>query len=419
MWTDRVKFWFAAVLLPLGLSLGLAAAHAQNPNDFRLPPPSPTATAPRVQGPVDRENPIAAPRPSPRPDPAAQPQTAGSPAAPATGASSPAASPTSTSSPQTAASRAAGTPAPRRADSPAPAPTRPQAQPASRTATPSPALPPASEAATTPLPTSSVAAPATSASLPPASEVVGAARADWLSGPWLKILGGIAALAVLIAGAGWWQRRRAARPAQISFEPPTVAQPAAEPRGEPVATPPHGPAESSVPSPATLPEPAFAPAPAQRGLSLVLEAQRMSASLVNTTLTYKLRLTNHGETALTALAIEGDMIAAHASLPPERQLADPAQKLNLRHAVVSLAPGETAEFSGDIRLPLSAITPIRAGVAAYFVPLARFRVEAGPSTFAQTFVVGEVSADPAAALRPFRLDLGPRTYSRVGQRAVG
>jgi len=33
-------------------------------------------------------------------------------------------------------------------------------------------------------------------------------------------------------------------------------------------------------------------------------------------------------------------------------------------------------------------------------------------------VVGEVPENPAAALRPFRLDLGPRVYSRIGQRAV-
>jgi len=34
-------------------------------------------------------------------------------------------------------------------------------------------------------------------------------------------------------------------------------------------------------------------------------------------------------------------------------------------------------------------------------------------------LVGELPEAPGAALRPFRLDLGPRTYSRLGQRAVG
>jgi hypothetical protein len=158
-------------------------------------------------------------------------------------------------------------------------------------------------------------------------------------------------------------------------------------------------------------------------LGIALEARRMNASLMATTLSYNLRLTNHSAEPLSALAIEGDMIAAHASLPPERQIASSAQRLELRHALVTLAPGESAEFTGDFRLPLTSITPIRSGNAAFFVPLARLRVEAStvsgnPLVEAQTFVVGELPEQPGAALRPFRLDLGPRNYARIGQRAV-
>ena len=149
----------------------------------------------------------------------------------------------------------------------------------------------------------------------------------------------------------------------------------------------------------------------------------MSASLMATTLSYALTLTNHSRDTLSALAVEGDMIAAHASLPPDQQIASHDQRLELRHALVTLAPGESAQFTGDFRLPLNALNPIRAGDAAYFVPLARLRVEAStpagtPLVQVQTYVVGETGDDPNAALRPFRLDLGPRTYSRIGQRAV-
>ena len=149
----------------------------------------------------------------------------------------------------------------------------------------------------------------------------------------------------------------------------------------------------------------------------------MSASLMATTLSYTLTLTNNSPDTLSALAIEGDMIAAHASLPPEQQIASQGQRLELRHALVTLAPGESAEFKGDFRLPLASLNPIRAGDAAYFVPLARMRVEAStsagdPLVKAQTWVVGETSDAPGAGLRPFRLDLGPRVYSKVGQRAV-
>jgi hypothetical protein len=38
---------------------------------------------------------------------------------------------------------------------------------------------------------------------------------------------------------------------------------------------------------------------------------------------------------------------------------------------------------------------------------------------AQTFVIGELPDQPGGALRPLRLDLGPRTFGKLGQRAVG
>ena len=76
-------------------------------------------------------------------------------------------------------------------------------------------------------------------------------------------------------------------------------------------------------------------------LEIALEAKRLNASLMATTLTYAVRITNNAAIPLSALAIEGDMISAHASLPPEQQIANAAQRLELRHAHVALAPGES------------------------------------------------------------------------------
>ena len=92
-----------------------------------------------------------------------------------------------------------------------------------------------------------------------------------------------------------------------------------------------------------------------------------------------------------------------------------------RHATI--APGESVTLSGEFKLPLAAITPIRSGNASLFIPLARFRVEASrqgapPLVVARTFVVGENQDRPGAALKPFRLDLGPRLYSQIGQREL-
>jgi hypothetical protein len=235
---------------------------------------------------------------------------------------------------------------------------------------------------------------------PATAEITPSPPGEW---PWPWIAGGAALLLAALGAVLLWRRRRPALDLELEFEPPVVV----------------------APKPESAPEPAPPPRAAQpaSGLGIALEVRRMNASLMATTLSYNLRLTNHSAELLSALAIEGDMVAAHASLPPERQIASSAQRLELRHALVALAPGESAEFTGDFRLLLTAITPIRSGNAALFVPLARLRVEAStpsgsPLIAAQTFVVGELSEQPGAALRPFRLDLGPRNYMRVSQRAV-
>src|SRR5690606_18576273 len=80
----------------------------------------------------------------------------------------------------------------------------------------------------------------------------------------------------------------------------------------------------------------------------------------------------------------------------------------------------TKVVSGDFALPLPMIRPIRNGDAALFVPLARLRVIAGgehAEVIVQTSVVGQRSQHPGGGLQPFRLDLGPRIYSELAQRA--
>lgn len=381
----------AASAIALTLALAPLAVQAQSASDWRLPGATVRPAPPGSQGPVDRDNPVvttAVPRPTQSTAPAPTP-SASQPAPTASAAPSPAAS-------RTATPRAA-TPAPRQTGT-APGP---NAVPATATPTPATgAIPPSAAATDFP------ALPTTIPTAPAVTPVATDASSGWY---WPWIAGGTALLALIFAGL-WWRRRKETETPPIVFERPVVA------------TPPAPPAAAPVPAPVVLPEPQLS-IDAPGGLGITLEARRMSASLMATTLSYALRLTNNGSEALSGLAVEGDMISAHASLPPEQQIANDGHRLEPRHNLLTLAPGESAEFTGDFRLPLTAVTPIRAGDAAYFVPLARLRVEAsnarGESLVrAQTYVVGELPQAPGAALKPFRLDLGPRTYSKVGQRAV-
>jgi hypothetical protein len=383
---------------------GLAVA--QSASDFRLPSASPTATPPpRIQGPVDPDNPvITSPRAAPRPVPSATipaPSSSAAPIAP---------QPSSAPQPSPTAARSAASPR-------QPLPNRgtqagpnlvPAAQPPATTGTAVAAGPAGTTPITSETPIFSTLPGSTTAPAP----IVAPPATSWPE--WLPYAA--AALASLLAALGgliWWLRRKTDAPVIVAFERPIVsAAPTAEP--VPVAA-----APIPVADAVALTEPAPAPAaPQPVGLVMALEARRMSASLMATTLSYQLSVTNHTATPLSALAIEGDMIAAHGTLPPEQQVARKTQALELRHAVVTLAPGETAVLTGDIRVPLALISPIRAGTAAFFVPLARFRITAGSLIAVQTFVVGEAPETPGAALKPFRLDLGPRTYSKIGQRAL-
>lgn len=390
--------------LALALLLGQASALAQSVDGYRLPGATVRPAAPGAQGPVDRDAPLvttATPRPTPTPTPTSNP----APSQPAATAS-----PQPSPQPSTSTRPAAGTP--RQAPAPAASPSPPNSAPVLPQAVPLP-MP----GSTGPLP----ATPALPSALPtaavPATAPAAASAATTSGWYWPWLAGAATLLALLFAGL-WWRKRRAEAPLAITFEPPVV--PARQPEPIPATEPPTA-AAAGARDP--LPQPQLSIAPAGAGLTIELESRRMNASLLATTLSYVLRITNHGDRPLSGLAIAGDMIAAHASLPPEAQIASEHQPLEHRHALAALAPGESAEVTGDFRLPLTAINPIRAGNAAYFVPLARLRVEAaqegaGPLVRVQTWVVGELPEAEGAALKPFRLDLGPRTYSRLGQRAV-
>jgi hypothetical protein len=143
---------------------------------------------------------------------------------------------------------------------------------------------------------------------------------------------------------------------------------------------------------------------------------RLSLTLINATLAYRLEVTNTGAGALTGLSIGADMISAHASLSREEQLSGPRPEGATVQRIERLEPGESRVIAGEFRLPLVQVMPIRQGDAALLLPLARFRVEGGGAApVVRTFVVGQPGQ--GSGLQPFRLDLGPRIYPRLAQHA--
>jgi hypothetical protein len=165
--------------------------------------------------------------------------------------------------------------------------------------------------------------------------------------------------------------------------------------------------------------PQSTPLAPDKGIVLLLEASELSRSLVYATLSYRLSLSNVSDGGLGPLDIAGDLASAHASLTAADQLA-PAGGMETLHRLARLAPGETVTLAGSLRLPLSAIRPIRQGEAMLFVPLARFRItdDSGSTVTMRVFVVGEPGRGRADALRPLRLDGFPGVIRPLGAREI-
>ena len=209
--------------------------------------------------------------------------------------------------------------------------------------------------------------------------------------PWIAL--GLALLAGL-GGVIFLLRRQKLADPEVVFEPPVVRP---DPLPEPVA---ELPAEDVAP------------------LTVDLDAARMSATLFNATLAYRLSVT--AGTAIENLTVRGDMTAAHSSRPAQEQLG--SGDAPVLHSAGPLVAGESIELAGEIRLPLSAITPIQHGSAALFIPLVRLELEGmadgKPVRLRAAFVVGLEERGSDERLHPFRLDLGPRNYPYVGRRAI-
>jgi len=361
--------------LLLAGSAALIAVPASALSDFRLPGTSTPAPSPPVVGPSDPDRP--APRPAPTPTPTPRPTLTPTPT-PAPVITLPGEAPTARTTPspratRTAAPAASATSAPEVSDTGA-APPRPGETPFA----------------------APTFAPAPSAAAPPVEAEQEDGGLPW---PWIA---GFALLIALLAAGWWWLRRRMPDGSPIvvpEIERPRVAEPAPEPEPLPEV------------APEAAPEPALAAARAAQAahpLHITIEPIKLTQTVMNAALSYRLSLTNASEAPLEGVTVAADLVAAHASLPREALMAAPDTDLPLLHEVPSLAPGETAELKGELRLPLSRAMPIRQGAAVVFVPLARFRAgAAGGEPRCFTVVVGQPS--PRGALQPHRLDLGPRS----------
>lgn len=360
----------------IALALAGAPLAAQTaPGGFRLPTPTPTPTD--IQGPVDPDAPIltrprdTSPTPTPTPRPTPTP--------------TPTPRPVETPTPRPVVTPRNSSLPPR--FTPPAAPTAQESAAVSDGASAFPTTPgesPVLEPAPLPLPTAS------------ASEVPAAPVESGDGIPaWLYALGGL----IVAAGAGAaFLARRRTRP---EAEAPAIARP--------------------LVSPAPVRPVVAEPPVAATGPQLIIEARavRLSRSMMYATLSYEVVVTNRGGQPITDVRLGADLVTAHARIPTDQQLADPAVPLAPVRTIERIDPGQSERISGELRLPVAQIRPIPHGKAVVYVPLLRVRAEAqGLAPIARTFVVGLRPAGLSERLQPFRLDEMPQTYSAVTQHAL-
>ena len=374
---------FLAVCLVGALACAPNGLAAQGVQDFQLEPDEQETAEPRVQGPIDTESgsvpveprvisqPRAQQTPAPRP-PAVQPVPAPRPPATTVQRQTQGAGSGTTSSappPITRPARPAATPAPQ----PAPLPTGPARLP----------LDPGETVPIVPVPVDEpepVVRPADENEPAPVPESDGASRDDW-SWTWPAI--GLALLAALALAAFAKRRKHAVKPATI--ERPVVA------------------AGGRI-------------APSE--LKVQVEAVKLTRSVMNATLQYRVHLLNRATTAITNVSVGADIVSAHGGVPVEQQVASEAQALEKRHTFDRIAPGQSVRYDGQLTIPLAQVRAIRQAAATLFVPLLRIRIDgASDVPLLLTFVVG-TGVPGAGRVTPFRLDEGPRSWQPIAARAL-
>jgi hypothetical protein len=221
------------------------------------------------------------------------------------------------------------------------------------------------------MPPDAVPSPATDAAAPLALP------AWW---PWAA--GALGGLAVLIGALALWRRRT---PGVLRLAPPPPGM------------------EGTAPVPA-LPR-----------LDLSMEVTGATRSLMMFTLSYRLTLANRTDSAVSDLRVAVQLACARRN---ESNAPSPGAAQQLAQ-VERVGPHQSRSISGDVQLPLSAITPLRQGSVPLFIPLLHLTIEGeGQQALARSFVIGTPSTASAARLHPIALDTPPGSIPGLRAQAV-
>jgi Meckel syndrome type 1 protein len=196
---------------------------------------------------------------------------------------------------------------------------------------------------------------------------------------WPYAAGGLAALALLGAGALAWRRRK---PRTLRLAAPVAGASA---------------------------DPAAASQPPR--IDLTLEITAATRSVMMFTINYRLTIANRSERAVNDLNAAAKLVCARGAAGAS---AGAAQGLE---TIARIGPHQARSITGTLQLPLSAIAPLRQGQTPLFIPLVHVTLEGeGLPADTRTFVIGAPSA--SGRVHPIALDQPPGGIAGLVAQAV-
>jgi hypothetical protein len=305
---------------------------------------------------------------------------------------------------------------------------KPRAEKPSTAAAPVPAMPSqdtvqAEPADTAPITPSPAATPAAQGAPGKTDIPVPASGFDASSLPWAWIAGALALAAIaLFTIARLWTRRALAHAGQMeeNFHSPVSATMEAS-IDEPVTTPM---VDKMVPEPVAakvLAEPVTDVARPLLDISFIPD--KATISLANLTVRGSLRIINQGKMAAHTMKLRAVLISA--SEAQNAAIAQFHETKNL-HFTEDLGEAGAAERIGmdlELSIPLSELRSYPLGDQRLFVPIMLANIEyewgeGGHDVAKLACLIGREANPPKPKMAPLRLDLGPRSFTPLGQRPV-
>ncbi len=208
-------------------------------------------------------------------------------------------------------------------------------------------------------------------------------------------------LIILSVGLLLWRRRRRHPDAPEAIK----ARPNLDPRATPPATEP------------VRPKPPAAPAPSQ--ITMAFVPRNASVSVKSLMMKGELQITNKGSDSVDHLSLRAGLVSAskdqknaidHFFAQPQAMSSSP---------IISVKPGEQIGLNLELSIALDEMQTFMVDGKSLLVPILVASLSDTRGEVARiTCMVGREATPPQPKMRPLRLDQGPRSFDRLGQRPL-